>query len=168
MRWFAWWVLVALSTFALLTHTCGPARAETTTERALRVLCGERAVHLAQHVDEAARRYLHHPVTLVAVMRKESHCKQNAMGKANDTGLMQLRGVARNGHSRAELLADARLNILTGARWLAMAEVWCGGDLLCALGVYNTGKRGKGNGYARRVWALVMRARKAIMSDVSN
>lgn len=159
MRWFAWWVLVALSTFALLTHTCGPARAETTTERALRVLCGERAVHLAQHVDEAARRYLHHPVTLVAVMRKESHCKQNAMGSKSDTGLMQLRGVARNGHSRAELLADARLNIMTGARWLALAEVWCG-SLGRGLGAYNTGKCDRGQRYARGVLALANKARR--------
>jgi hypothetical protein len=78
-------LLLAWAAFLMFV---GPARAETTTERALRALCGPNAVYLAPHVQEAGRRYLTHPVLVVAVMRKESHCRAGAMGKHGDTGLM--------------------------------------------------------------------------------
>jgi soluble lytic murein transglycosylase-like protein len=139
----------------VLTCLCiaGPARASTTTD-AITILCPGRE-SLAPHIDEAARRYLLHPALLVAVMRKESHCRADAIGKAGEVGLFQLHGVARNGLTRCQLL-DPRTNILTGARWLAMSETWAGG-LAAGLGAYNTGKRGNGQGYARRVLALIAR-----------
>jgi soluble lytic murein transglycosylase-like protein len=133
----------------------GPARAST-TEDALAVLCPGRE-SLAPHIDEAARRYLIHPVVLVAVARKESNCRADAIGKAGEVGVMQLRGVARNGLTRRQLL-DPRTNVLTGARWLALREVDCGGGLLLGLSGYNARTCQGGKGYARRVLDLVARA----------
>jgi hypothetical protein len=130
-------------------------RRVTTTERALRVACGPGAVYLAPAVDAAARRYLHHPVLLVTLIRRESHCRPDAIGKRGEVGLGQLHGRARNGLSRKALL-DPATNLMTTARWLALMEVWAGGTF-AGLGAYNTGKRGKGKRYARRVLATVRR-----------
>jgi soluble lytic murein transglycosylase-like protein len=132
-----------------LTHTCGPARADTTTERALRVVCPER-VAWAPLFDRVARRYLHHPVHLVALVWRESRCNPKAVSRAGARGLGQLLGRARNGLTNAQL-HNPELNLMASARWLAMMEVWCGG-MLAGLGAYNTGKCRKGRRYAR--WVL--------------
>jgi soluble lytic murein transglycosylase-like protein len=146
-----------------LTHTCGPARAETTTERALRVACGPGAVYLAPAVDAAARRYLHHPVLLVALIRRESHCRPDAIGAHGEVGLGQLHGRARNGLSRAAL-RDPATNLMATARWLALMETWAGGTF-AGLGAYNTGKKGRGRRYARKVLATMRRIMVTIGKD---
>lgn len=135
-----------------LTCQCGPAVAGTTAD-ALEVLCPGHE-NLAPMVDGSARKYMHHPVTLVALMAVESHCQAGAISRKGAVCEMQLLGVARNGHTRAELQGDSRLCIATGARWLAMMEVWAG-SLAGGLGAYNTGKRGHGAGFARLVLAKV-------------
>jgi soluble lytic murein transglycosylase-like protein len=149
-------IILALFWAALLLVV--PAHA-TTTEVALEELCPGRE-YLAPHVDAAARRYLLHPVLLVAVMRTESHCRMDVVGRAGERCAFQVRGVARNGRSNAEL-RDPATCIDTGARWLAMMLTWANG-LSDGLGAYNTGKKGHGKRYARKVLAYLARAWRAI------
>jgi hypothetical protein len=68
---------------------------------------------------------------------------------------MQLRGVARNGHTGAELAGNPALCIDTGARWLALRQVDCGGGLLLGLSGYNARTCSGGKKYARKVQALI-------------
>ena len=134
-----------------LTH-CGPARAST-TEDALAILCpGHR--DLAPHVDAASRQYLHHPVTIVALMSVESGCNMAAVGSRGERCAMQILGVARNGHSGRELAASPALCIATGARWLSLRETDCGG-LFLGLSGYNARTCQGGKRYARKVMSRV-------------
>lgn len=142
--------------FVGLFHCVGHAQAETTTERALRALCGPSAVYLAPHVQEAARTHLLHPVTLVAVMAKEAGCRMDLVGAHGERCAMQVHGVARNGHSNREL-ADPDTCIATGARWLSLREVECGG-LFWGLSGYNAKTCRGSPGYARLVLATERRA----------
>jgi hypothetical protein len=81
-----------------------------------------------------------------------------AIGKAGETCAMQIMpvGPARNGKTRAQLREPATC-IATGARWLALREVECGGGLFLGLSGYNARKCDGGKGYARSVLALVAR-----------
>lgn len=143
-------------------QTCvGPARADTTSS-ALAVLCPGHQ-DLAEPVRAASRRYLHHPVTLVAVMAVESNCRMDAVGAAGEVCAMQLLGVARNGNSKREL-RDPSTCIDTGARWLALREVDCGG-LFLGLSGYNARTCGGGKGYARKVLAAVARFWRAMTNN---
>lgn len=154
-------ILLALAGFfGCLQHCAGPARAST-TESALEVLCPGHQ-DLATHVDAAARKHMLHPVALVAVMRVESRCRMDAVGKAGEVCAFQLRGVARNGRTRVEL-RDPATCIDTGARWLSLMTTWSG-SLPGGLGAYNTGKRGKGQRYARKVLGFVARVWQVIDS----
>jgi len=144
--WLAW--------FALM---CFPARAETTTSRAIAALCGPQHVHLAHHVDAAARRYLLDRVLLVAVMARESSCRMAKVGAHHERCAMQIHGVARNGHSNREL-ADPATCIDTGARWLALREVDCRALGALAIGGYNARECRHGRKYARKVRETVERA----------
>jgi soluble lytic murein transglycosylase-like protein len=150
-------VILALAWAGLLI--CVPARAQTTTERAISAVCPGRE-YLAGHVDEAARRYLVPRLHLVAVIWVESRCIATAIGALGEIGLMQLLGVARNGLSRRALL-DPRTNILTGARWLSLREVDCGGQV-SGLSGYNARTCTGGRRYAHKVLAVVKRIRKEI------
>ena len=154
-------VILALAWAGLLV--CIPARAQTTTERAISAVCPYRgAKAFAPFIDAASRRYMLHPVTIVAVMRVESVCFPDVHSKAWATGLMQILpwGPARNKLSWAELF-DPETNIHTGARWLAMMSTWCG-SLHRGLGAYATGKCDRGHRYARKVMAVVARIRRSI------
>jgi hypothetical protein len=160
-RWLVGIARILLLVLGLLGCTqclCGPANA-TTTEAALSALCPGHE-NLAPHVDAAARHHLQHPVLLVAVMRVESRCRMDVTGAAGERCAFQLRGVARNGRTRAEL-SDPATCIDTGARWLALCEVWCGG-VARGLGAYNSGNCGKSRRYARKVLAMMARAWRAI------
>ena len=150
--------LLALALAALLYAV--PAGA-TTTEDALAVACGPGHGGLVPAVDAAARRQMLHPVVLVALMHVESHCRADAVSRKGAVCEMQLLGVARNGHTRAELQSDSGLCIATGARWLSLMELWAG-SLAGGLGSYNTGKRGHGKGFARHVLAKVAWIRREI------
>ena len=158
-------IILALAWAGLLV--CVPARpgsadTRTTTERAIAVVCPGRE-HLAAHVDEAARRYMVPRLHLVAMIWHESRCSAVAIGKAGEVGLMQLLGVARNGLTRRRLL-DPRTNILTGARWLSLREVDCGGKA-AGLSGYNARSCSGGMRYARRVLATVRRIRLTLLQD---
>ena len=146
----------ALPLIALLLAL--PARAETTTERAIAVLCGPGHAHLAPMVEASSRRHLLHPVTVVALMHVESRCQAHAVSRCGAIGLLQVLpyGPAANGMPRARL-RDPRTNIETGTRWLAEMVTWCGG-LRAGLGAYNTGRCDKGKGFARWVLATVRQA----------
>ena len=145
-------IRILLLAWAALFLIVSPARA-TTTEDALSILCpGHR--DLAPHVDAAARQYLHHPVTLVAQMSIESGCNMAAVGTHGERCAMQILGVAKNGHSGAALAASPALCIATGARWLALREVDCGG-LALGLSGYNARTCHGGKRYARKVLAKV-------------
>ena len=67
---------------------------------------------------------------------------------------MQILGVARNGHTGRELAASAELCIATGARWLSLRELDCGG-LFLGLSGYNARTCQGGKRYARRVMAKI-------------
>jgi hypothetical protein len=134
----------------------------STTELALSVACGPRATYLAPHVDRAARRYLLHPVLLVAVLACESRCRMDAVGKRGEVCAMQLLGVARNGHSRRALRRSPGLCISTGARWLALRQTECAHLGALAIGGYNARECRHGKRYARKVLATVERIWKAI------
>jgi soluble lytic murein transglycosylase-like protein len=97
---------------------------------------------------------------LVAMIWRESRCSAVALGEAGEIGLMQLRGVARNGLSRKDLL-DPRTNILTGARWLSLRERDCGGQV-AGLSGYNSRTCRGGRKYARRILSTVARIRREL------
>ena len=161
-------MILALVLAALL-YVVAPAHAETTTSAALNAACpGHR--DLAGPVDSAARRYLLHPLVLVAVMAHESGCDMRAVGAAGEVCAFQLRGAARNGHSSRALARDAALCVATGARWLALREVECGG-LLLGLSGYNSRTCEGGKRYARavlarlgRLWDALAARRRAALS----
>jgi len=149
-------LLATIGALGCLTNWCGPARASTTTEAALAVACPGHE-DLAPHVDAAARRYMLHPVNIVALMHVESRCQAHAVSRCGAIGLLQVLpyGPAANGLPRARL-RDPRTNIETGARWLSMMTTWCGG-LREGLGAYNSGKCHRSKGFARRVLATERR-----------
>lgn len=151
------WRILLLAWAAFLMFV-GPARAESTTALALRALCGPGAVGLAGHVDEAGRRYLLHPVTVVGLMSVESHCRPQAVSRCGAIGLMQVLpyGPAANGRTKAQL-RDPRENIATGTKWLAAMITWCGG-LSTGLGAYNSGHCHRSKGFARKVLRAIARA----------
>jgi len=154
-------IRLLLLAWAALLLFIGPARAETTTEAALSVVCPGH-LDLAPHLDAAARRYLVHPVVLVALMAEESGCRMGVVGSHGEVCAMQIHGVARNGHSRRALRSDPALCIATGARWLSLRTVDCGGGLLMGLAGYNAKECRHGKRYALRVLATVARIWKAI------
>lgn len=135
-----------------LSHCSGPARAGT-VEDALSIVCPGNE-DLAPLVQAAALRQLEHPVLIVALMSVESHCRADAVSRKGAIGLLQVLpyGPAANGHTRAEL-RDPAINLATGARWLAMMQLWAG-SLPAGLGAYNTGKKGHGKRFARHVLAV--------------
>jgi len=138
---------------------CEFAHAQTAAQ-ALAALCPGRE-YLAPHVEAAARQYMQRPVVLVAVMAKESGCDMAAVGTHGERCAMQILGVARNGHAGAELAANPALCIATGARWLSLREVDCGG-LFLGLSGYNARTCQGGKRYARKVLDLVARAQRWI------
>jgi soluble lytic murein transglycosylase-like protein len=151
-------ILVTLAlAWSAMFYLVPVARASTTTELAISVLCGPSATYLAPHVDAASRRYLVDRVLLVAIMARESGCRPHVIGKHGDIGLMQLRGVARNGLSRRALL-DPRTNLMTGARWLALRSRDCAALGVLSIGGYNARECRHGKRYARKVLATVFRA----------
>jgi hypothetical protein len=127
----------------------------------LQVLC-PKATALAPHVEAAARQHMQRPVVLVALMAVESNCRMDAVGAAGEVCAMQLRGVARNGHSKRALASNPALCVATGARWLSLREVDCGGGLFLGLSGYNARTCGGGKKYARKVLARVAQIWKAI------
>jgi soluble lytic murein transglycosylase-like protein len=139
-----------------LTAECGPARA-TTTEDAIAIACGPGHVHLAPMVDAAARRYMLDRVTLVALMYVESRCQTHAVSRRGAIGLLQVlpRSPAANRRTSAQL-RDPAENIPTGARWLSLMTVWCGG-LPAGLGAYNSGSCTKSRRFARHVLSVANR-----------
>ena len=150
--------LFAIGLAACLTH-CGPARAGTTAD-ALSIVCPGHE-DLAPLVEAAARRQLEHPVTIVALMAVESRCRADAVSGKGAVCEMQLLGVARNGHTRAELQGDSRLCIATGARWLSRMQTWCRDDVR-GIGAYATGNCHRGHRYARHVLAVAGKIWKAL------
>lgn len=156
--------LIAIALAGLLYVV--PARASTTAD-ALTVACPGHE-HLAPMVETAARKHLLHPVLLVAVLHAESRCRMDRVGAAGERCAMQLRGVARNGRSNAEL-ADPATCIDTGARWLSLRMVDCGGTVLGALAGYNGRTCRAGRRYAGKVsrvlawiWTEVRRRREPV------
>lgn len=150
-------ILILFGVLGCLQHCAGPAMAGDTTRAALEALCPGHG-HLAEHVDEAARRYLVSRVTLVAQIWAESRCRAGAIGRAGEVGLMQLHGVAANGLGLFEL-AWPRTNILAGARWLSLRERDCGGQT-AGLSGYNARTCRGGQHYARKVLTVVERIRR--------
>jgi hypothetical protein len=128
----------------------------TTTEKALSSICPGKE-HLAKYVDAAARTHLHHSITIIAIMKKESNCNMNAIGASGEVCAMQImpRGPARNKHTPKEL-KNPKVCITTGARWLALREVKCGG-LFLGLSGYNSRTCTGGKKYAKRVMDIIKR-----------
>jgi len=138
------------SLMVTIALVAAPSAHATTTERALLAACGPAAVRLAPHVDRAARRHLTHPVLLVAVMRVEEHrCRMDRVSSRGARCVMQVLGVARNGHTNVEL-ADPATCIETGTRWLDLMTTWCAGKR-AGLGAYGSGHCDRGRRYARKV-----------------
>ena len=190
-------ILTAIGLTLTLTATCGPARASeprrpgTTqtppepanaqparatgpsraiTVAALDALCGPGHRDLAGPVDAAARRYMLHPVTIVALVKSESpRCDPNAVNpRTGATGLTQIlpTGSANPRHLSVESLKDPATNLDLGARHLAGLLVLCG-SLGGAVHVYH-GHRTCGGwqrdehawkvlGYVARFWREIAR-----------
>ena len=149
-------LLFAAGLAACLSHCAGPARADTVDD-AIKIACWswhKDAPSWAPIIRASARRYMLHPVRLVALIGYESSCIKDATSHHLALGLTQILpyGPAANGHTWAELY-DPAINIETGARWLSLMTTWCGTDA-AGLGAYNTGKCHRGQKYARRVLAL--------------
>ena len=153
-------LLAIILAWAALFFVVPPAHA-TTTEQALAALCPGHE-ELAPLVDIAARRHLQHPVHIIAVMATESNCRMNVVGAHGEICAMQImpNGPAANGLTRKQL-RDPATCIATGARWLALRQVDCGG-LFLGFGGYNARKCGNGKGYARKVMGMIAKAWKVI------
>lgn len=131
------------------------SRADSTTELALRHMCGPSAVRLAPLVWDESRRNLLSPVSLVAVMATESRCRSGVVNPVSGAaGLLQILpgGSADGGYPPDELIADD-LSVKLGARHLARCLQLCGA-WAGALGVYNGGRYCRASRYAKRVLAI--------------
>jgi len=127
----------------------------------LSVLCGDRGAPFVEHVESAARRYMVHPVTLASMLFVESRCRMDVVGKAGEVCAMQLLGVARNGHSKRELM-DPRLCVHTAARWLSLRTSDCGETSDGGVAGYNARTCAGGKRYAKRVNASEAFARRRV------
>ena len=128
------------------------ARADTTTELALRRMCGPSAIRLAPLVRAEARRNLLSPVSLVAVMSVESRCRSSAVNPVSGAiGLMQIlpHGSADGGYPPDELRADD-LNVKLGAKHLARCLQLCGA-WAGAVSVFGGFRRCRASRYSKRV-----------------
>jgi|ERR1035437_4295235 hypothetical protein len=149
--------------FAVCCSRCVHA---TTTEDALAVTCPGHQ-QFAKFIDESARKYMLHPVTLVALIFTESTCNPLAIGHEVrgrvGVGLGQplTNSPAANGLTRSQLL-DPRKNIDASAKWLAAMTVLCGDDLLLGFGAYASGKCSGGRQYAKRMARTIARIWRAI------
>lgn len=128
------------------THCLGPAHAETTTERALVVLCGaEKARYLAPYVAQASAEAKIKPLYLAALMYAENHrCDPYRVNRRTGAvGLMQIlpRGNANPDHLTTAQLKDTATNLHLGARHLRRMLRLCGGDLGGAVSLYHGNER---------------------------
>lgn len=133
---------------------CAQLAHAQSAEASLAILC-PKAMHLAPHVEAAARRHMQRQAVLVAIMAVESNCRMDVVGAAGEVCAFQLLGTARNGHSKRALASNPGLCITTGARWLSLREVDCGGTLFLGLSGYNARTCQGGKRYARKVLAKV-------------
>ena len=146
--------LALLLTGLLLCCYGSRALADSTTELALRRMCGPSAIRLAPLVRAEARRNLLSPVSLVAVMSVESRCRSSAVNPVSGAiGLMQIlpHGSADGGYPPDELRADD-LNVKLGAAHLGRLLVFCGA-WSGALSVFSGFRYCRSTRYSRRVQA---------------
>lgn len=122
-------LLLALAWVGLF-HCVGPARAETTAERAVRVLCGPQRAYLAPMVDRAAFFSGVEPLHLAALMYAENHrCDPDRVNRRTGAvGLLQIlpEGSANPDHLTALQLKDPATSLALGARHLRRMLRLCG------------------------------------------
>lgn len=121
---------------------------------------------LAEHVEQASRRHLVHPVAMVVLIHAESGCHTWAVnrrtGAAGATQILPT-GNANPKHLTTVELLDPATNINLGARHLARCLTLCGA-LGPALAVYHGRKKCRTDEHARK---LVRRFEHAFESVAS-
>jgi soluble lytic murein transglycosylase-like protein len=79
---------------------------------------------------------------LLSIAYRESRWDPKALNPQGDAGIMQTRALWWDGHTREEILADARLGYRVGLHALQHLRETCGGNALRWLGAFASGKCG--------------------------
>ncbi len=101
-----------------------------------------RALQLAPHIDDAARRHDIDPLLLHAIAHVESRHNPAAVSPAGARGVMQVMPAtgARFGVARPAALHEARTNIEVSATYLKLLQRRFGNQLQLVLAAYNAGE----------------------------
>ncbi len=127
--------------------------------------CGAHAKQYAAHAIRAAELYGLNPRIIASMMKQESGCLRDAVGRKNEQGLMQVKRntIATRGydHLSDTQLRRPALNIRLGARHLRYCLNKCNGDLPGALGMYSGLKKDRATKQCRSSsysWEILQRA----------
>ena len=101
-----------------------------------------RALQLAPHIDDAARRHDIDPLLLHAIAHVESRHNPQAVSPAGARGVMQVMPAtgARFGVERPAALHEVRTNIEVSATYLKLLQRRFGNQLQLVLAAYNAGE----------------------------
>ncbi|WP_425256841.1 lytic transglycosylase domain-containing protein [Rubrivivax sp. RP6-9] len=101
-----------------------------------------RALQLAPHIDDAARRHDIDPLLLHAIAHVESRHNPAAVSPAGARGVMQVMPAtgARFGVARPAALHEVRTNIEVSATYLKLLQRRFGNQLQLVLAAYNAGE----------------------------
>ena len=133
-------VPVAQRLQALPSTLSTPAAAAPAPARGLQRT--SRALQLAPHIDDAARRHDIDPLLLHAIAHVESRHNPQAVSPAGARGVMQVMPAtgARFGVERPAALHEVRTNIEVSATYLKLLQRRFGNQLQLVLAAYNAGE----------------------------
>jgi hypothetical protein len=137
--------------------------------------CDQRLMEFARYLSEAGEQYEVDPWLLAAMAYRESSLNPFAVGGYGEAGILQLHPRSRTSKGvrfvrdtryrtscQRESGACQREVVERAAQMLRSSFEKCGGDMVKALGMYNTGKCGGNPPYAKRV----LKERKLLLKAV--